>query len=170
MQTVLDSSFLTVEALATEIARAALSTSTASSTAPDLNAIQRVTVRLAKPSALMFAEAPEVQITRRPKDFRPHTSPLPAPRTMELKLSQHTAAISFGSNVGNRFVNVERALRSLEAHDAVEMVDTSFLYESDAMYVEDQRTFVNGACLVSFDARLHGPPVPLRLICLLLFF
>ncbi|KAG8857012.1 trifunctional dihydropteroate synthetase [Tulasnella sp. 330] len=155
-KTVLDSSFLTVEALVTEIARVtfdmsssasphSITTAKGSSTVSGAS-IQRVTVRLGKPSALMFAESPEVQITRTPEDFQ--TSPLLAPTTKP-KLLQHTVAISFGSNVGNRFMNIERALQSLEAHDAVKMVDTSFLYESDAMYVEDQRTFVNGACLIT---------------------
>ncbi|KAG9035092.1 trifunctional dihydropteroate synthetase [Tulasnella sp. JGI-2019a] len=155
-KTVLDSSYLTVEALVTEIARAALTTPTPppASTPQEVESnaeIHRITVRLAKPSALMFAEAPEVQITRTPQDFPLQAPPLPPPESDKVKKS-HTAAIAFGSNVGNRFDNVERALQALERKSSTgeetKVVDTSFLYESEAMYVEDQRRFVNGACLI----------------------
>lgn len=41
-------------------------------------------------------------------------------------------------------------LRLLESGDSkINVVDTSFLYETEPMYVEDQLRFVNGACLVS---------------------
>ena len=78
-----------------------------------------------------------------------------------------TAALALGSNLGDRFRNIELALRYLEnphfldddevaananvknAEDAsVVVVNTSFLYETAPMYVLDQPRFVNGACLV----------------------
>ena len=104
------------------------------------------------------------------------------------------AALALGSNLGDRFQNIERALRHLEAlhtlrshlitnasesgvgsereharrkdapdEDAngnavgvgaiededLEVVATSFLYETAPMYVTDQPAFVNCACLVS---------------------
>lgn len=78
------------------------------------------------------------------------------------KSPPHTAAIAFGSNLGDRFANIESALRLLESpgrfldtdddidqNDAeIAIIDTSFLYETAPMYVTDQPSFVNGACLV----------------------
>ncbi|KAG8981663.1 trifunctional dihydropteroate synthetase, partial [Tulasnella sp. 427] len=128
---VLESTYLTVEALITSIAEVALQPPTTA---------HRITVSLAKPSALMFADAPEIIVTRTPSDFA-------VPAALTKSTGETVAAIAFGSNVGDRFVNVERALRSLEAHGEVKVLETSFLYESTAMYVEDQRDFVNGAAL-----------------------
>jgi hypothetical protein len=78
------------------------------------------------------------------------------------KVPSHTVAIAFGSNLGDRFTNIELALRLLESpgefldvsddinqKDAeIAIMDTSFLYETAPMYVTDQPSFVNGACLV----------------------
>jgi dihydroneopterin aldolase/2-amino-4-hydroxy-6-hydroxymethyldihydropteridine diphosphokinase/dihydropteroate synthase len=70
-----------------------------------------------------------------------------------------------GSNLGDRFHNIESALRLLETPQDVfqqaenrdpssnsyfaTVVDTSFLYESSPMYVTDQPSFINCACIVS---------------------
>lgn len=74
--------------------------------------------------------------------------------------SHHTAAIALGSNLGDRFANIELALRLLEAPQNlfkvddddeerfVAVVDTSFMYESAPMYVTDQPAFINCACVV----------------------
>ena len=70
----------------------------------------------------------------------------------------HRVSIALGSNLGDRFANVEYALRLLEdvslggdqghSQDIVTIVNTSFLYETEPMYVLDQPKFVNCACLV----------------------
>ena len=70
----------------------------------------------------------------------------------------HTAVIALGSNLGDSFQNIEYALRLLEdpqafkvsddSTEVVNVIDTSFLYETSPMYVEDQPSFVNGACIV----------------------
>src|SRR6202034_1192214 len=72
--------------------------------------------------------------------------------------------ISLGSNLGDRFANIELALRLLETpahvlnHSAtgedaeVTVIDTSFLYETAPMYVTDQPSFINCACLVRFSS------------------
>lgn len=99
----------------------------------------------------MFAESPEIQIARTHADF-PRTSECTSENTTGGNADTewpHTAAIAFGSNLGDRFRNVDEAFRALEKDPlTVKVVDTSFLYETDAMYVEDQRRFLNGACLV----------------------
>lgn len=76
-------------------------------------------------------------------------------------LPVHTAAISLGSNLGDRFANIEQALRLLEVptflcdasivgdNAEVYIVDTSFMYETAPMYVTDQPLFINCACIVS---------------------
>lgn len=57
--------------------------------------------------------------------------------------------IALGSNMGDRVAEIERACRAIDADPDMRIVDTSCLYETDAMYVEDQDRFVNGACEVS---------------------
>ena len=90
----------------------------------------------------------------------------------------HTVAIALGSNLGDRFRNIELALRLLEIPQQllssdgqeesdeqgevkdekdspleltamVSVVNTSFLYETAPMYVTDQPSYINGACLVN---------------------
>ncbi|KAG1740941.1 Dihydropteroate synthase-like protein [Suillus lakei] len=70
---------------------------------------------------------------------------------------KHSVAIALGSNLGDRFANIETALRLIEQPsqllvgvdaDAVSVVDTSFMYETAPMYVTDQPRFANCACLI----------------------
>lgn len=102
------------------------------------------------------------------------------------KFSSHTVAIAFGSNLGDRFANIEFALRLLESPERfldagddidqkaaeIAIIDTSFLYETAPMYVTDQPSFINGACLVrvSICFLMDGDRLPrlcfrLRQIC-----
>jgi len=127
-----------------------------------------------------MADSAEIEITRDLTDYS--LSPLPgAPRAGDSRLvqlisaiqppndekpSSRVVAIAFGSNLGDRFANIEFALRLLESpgkfldvgddinqKDAeVAIIDTSFLYETAPMYVTDQPSFVNGACLVCLHA------------------
>ncbi|KAG6841150.1 hypothetical protein C0991_001427 [Blastosporella zonata] len=86
------------------------------------------------------------------------------------------AAIALGSNLGDRFHNIELALRLLEVPQAglssedleqcgtdayTAVVDTSFMYETTPMYVTDQPSFINCACLIETNL---PPVVLLRLI------
>jgi dihydroneopterin aldolase/2-amino-4-hydroxy-6-hydroxymethyldihydropteridine diphosphokinase/dihydropteroate synthase len=66
--------------------------------------------------------------------------------------AKHSVAIALGSNLGDRFANIETALRLIEqpnqlltsvAADAISVVDTSFMYETAPMYVTDQPRFAN---------------------------
>lgn len=151
-----------------------------------------VNVRVAKPHALALADSAEIEITRDLADYSSLSvldvtrersdshlaqfiSAIQPPR--DQKLPSHKVVIAFGSNLGDRFANIEIALRSLESpgkflaagddinqKDAeIAIVDTSFLYETAPMYVTDQPSFVNGACLVclhSFHSAMNDGHLP----------
>jgi dihydroneopterin aldolase/2-amino-4-hydroxy-6-hydroxymethyldihydropteridine diphosphokinase/dihydropteroate synthase len=61
-------------------------------------------------------------------------------------------ALALGSNIGDRVANIEGALSYLERNSDVRIVDTSFLYETQPMYVSDQPKFINAACLVRIQS------------------
>lgn len=67
--------------------------------------------------------------------------------------------IALGSNVGNRVEEIEKACRAIDADPDMRIVDTSFLYETKPMYVEDQERFVNGACEVITESGENGSGV-----------
>ncbi|KAF9653694.1 Dihydropteroate synthase [Thelephora ganbajun] len=164
------SSFLTVEAYITKLAQTLL--------VKNRERWTSVNVRVAKPHALALADSAEIEITRYLSGYsslsiadvtrarrNSHLAQLISatqPPRDEKPPSSHTVAIAFGSNLGDRFANIELALRLLESpgqfldagddinqKDAeVAIIDTSFLYETTPMYVTDQPSFVNGACLV----------------------
>ncbi|EIW53425.1 Dihydropteroate synthase [Trametes versicolor FP-101664 SS1] len=166
-----DSKFLTVESLASEVAKLTL-TFLADATA-------RATVRISKPSALLTAEASELEVTRSFADLdtsstdssglteTPNTPVTISKPTSGSKSAgpssslPHRAAIAIGGNMGDRFANIECALRLLEAPGAdieswtgeprVIVVDTSFMYETAPMYVAEQPRFINCACVVETD-------------------
>jgi hypothetical protein len=69
---------------------------------------------------------------------------IPTRRKME-----RGVVVALGSNVGNRIEEIEKACRAIDADPDMRIVDTSSLYETKPMYVEDQERFVNGACEVS---------------------
>lgn len=62
---------------------------------------------------------------------------------------QRGVVVALGSNVGNRVEEIEKACQAIDADPDMRIVDTSCLYETEPMYVEDQERFVNGACEVS---------------------
>lgn len=75
----------------------------------------------------------------------------------------YLAALALGSNLGDRFQNIERALQCLESlpqspdstvFGTLNVIDTSFMYETAPMYVVDQPSFINCACLVSTNQLL----------------
>ena len=156
-------SFLTLEALVAAVADKVASLTTG---------LDSVTVCGGKPNALSCAEAAEVKITRTAKEIYARAVPA-APTngntfgyksrstTLNPRIDAHTVAIALGSNLGDRFANIELALRLLEApaHDLVQgagaayvnVVDTSFMYETEPMYVTDQPKFINCTCLVGLS-------------------
>ncbi|KAI0672357.1 Dihydropteroate synthase [Trametes maxima] len=172
-----ESKYLTVESLASQIAKFVLTFVADESTS--------TTVRVSKPSALLTAAASEVEVTRSftdiPTNNAVHSTATPqhtAPPSIYSAGSDtgasagltgsvvnpprpHPAAISIGANIGDRFANIECALRLLEAPGAdlenwtgeprVVIVDTSFMYETSPMYVAEQPRFINCACMVETD-------------------
>lgn len=66
---------------------------------------------------------------------------------------QRGVVVALGSNIGNRIEEIEKACRAIDADPDMRIVDTSFLYETKPMYVEDQGHFVNGACEASEQTR-----------------
>ena len=164
-QHVSESSYLTLEALASSAAHTAL--------VHVGEERARVKVRAAKPHALRpAAAAAEVEISRTLQDYEhgvPETiSVLPsdaAPPSLTALLTsitesegpvqyRHRAALALGANLGDRFANIELALRLLETPPTggdtprAAVVDTSFMYETAPMYVTDQPKFINCACMV----------------------
>ncbi|KAJ1301145.1 hypothetical protein OPQ81_003557 [Rhizoctonia solani] len=135
----LASAYQTVESLAAAIAQVVLQAG---------QHIDEITVRVGKPSALMMANTAAVQITRNLADFGLSGPALYRALEFTPPQGQHVAILALGSNMGDRFVNIEKGLQALEKA-GVKIVDTSYLYETKAMYHEDQASFVNGACAIS---------------------
>lgn len=65
----------------------------------------------------------------------------------------HRAYLGVGSNMGQRMGNISKALKELERVNSGEgktrVTATSFLYESEAMYVTEQASFLNAVVEVS---------------------
>ena len=60
---------------------------------------------------------------------------------------RHRAYIALGSNVGDRLSMIELACREMN-NRGIRVQKTSALYETRAMYLEDQQSFINGGCEV----------------------
>ncbi|KAK3807680.1 MAG: Dihydropteroate synthase-like protein [Benniella sp.] len=155
------SSYKTVEAFVTSVARIAI----------EKCHVSKITVKVEKPSAIIFAGSAGVEITRDKEFFaksaahRAHvrsTSSVPA--SLETRADSqiptrgpvpahltHVVYLALGSNMGDSAANITNALRLLEQDDNVRVVDTSFLYETPPMYVKDQPPFLNAACKVKTD-------------------
>jgi hypothetical protein len=61
---------------------------------------------------------------------------------------RHRAFIGLGSNMGDRMKMIERACKLLEQSGEVSILRTSSLWETKAMYIENQADFLNGVCEV----------------------
>ncbi|KAJ3166423.1 trifunctional dihydropteroate synthetase [Geranomyces variabilis] len=142
--------YKTVEALATSIAKLLIQQCH----------VPKVTVRVEKPSAIVFAAAAGVEITRDREYFdleesNQRSAAASAINTAVASSNEtttsaddarlpHIAYIALGTNLGDRGKNIEDALQKLEGSPAVKLLDTSFLYETAPMYVVDQPSFLNG--------------------------
>ncbi|KAK8207556.1 Dihydropteroate synthase-like protein [Phyllosticta capitalensis] len=67
------------------------------------------------------------------------------------------AFIALGSNMGDRIAMIEKACRAMERAGDIRILRTSSLWETAPMYVEDQDSFVNGACEIETTLE----PIPL---------
>ncbi|KAK7040701.1 trifunctional dihydropteroate synthetase [Paramarasmius palmivorus] len=159
--------YLTLEALASYIALETLR----ELRQQHANLSPKVTIKAAKPYALVFAGSSEVEIRRTIEDYRNELdNPSTITQLPESGSKTHTVAIAIGSNIGDSYQNIEQALRLLEQPHQVlneasdiflEVIDTSFLYESAPMYVTEQPSFINCACMVETNLK------PLHLLALL---
>lgn len=50
--------------------------------------------------------------------------------------------------MGDRVAMIEKACKEMEATGKIKLIRTSSLWDTKAMYVEDQDNFVNGVCEV----------------------
>lgn len=69
------------------------------------------------------------------------------------KPRKRTVYVALGSNLGDRVAEIEKACRMMDER-GLRVKRTSSLWETKAMYVEDQNHFINGACEVRFPC-LH---------------
>ncbi|MDQ3249872.1 MAG: dihydropteroate synthase, partial [Chloroflexota bacterium] len=64
-----------------------------------------------------------------------------------------TVYLALGSNLGDRVTHIHRALQALTAFATT--IETSFLYESRAQYINDQPDFLNAVCRISTHLTPH---------------
>ncbi|GAA5991880.1 hypothetical protein JCM10908_002253 [Rhodotorula pacifica] len=169
--------------------------------------VPRTTVRVSKPSALMFAKYPSVSVTRTRAHFPSlrnlGTAAATAPAQMsafspaaatagssrgiassaaasspnnpdsspglkeESTPTLRTAFIGLGTNLGSRPGNLNNAVTQLDlalagpGRGRGRIVETSWMYESEAMYHEEQDKFLNAA------VKIETTLAPLDLLALL---
>ena len=68
-------------------------------------------------------------------------------RSRDFQSGRHRAFLALGSNLGNRVEMIEWALREM-GNRGLSVSRTSALYETKPMYLENQQSFINGACEV----------------------
>ncbi|KAJ2919771.1 hypothetical protein MD484_g734, partial [Candolleomyces efflorescens] len=176
-ESIYHSEYLTLEALASYVAKYVLSV-VSNGTTP-----AKVSVSTSKPHALSNAASAEVVIHRDASDYQeqePNTpsqiDALSSATSTAIVGRTHTAVLALGTNLGDRFHNIEYAVRLLEIPGEIlrevhpeedsslmtlKVIDTSFLYETEPMYVTDQPKFINGACVVETNL---SPLTLLRLV------
>ena len=73
----------------------------------------------------------------------------------DVQNGRHRAYLALGSNVGNRIEMIESAIQEM-TNRGLSVIRTSALYETKPMYLEDQETFINGACEVCNNTAVHA--------------
>ena len=68
-------------------------------------------------------------------------------RSKDFQSGRHRAFLALGSNLGNRVEMIESAVREM-GDRGLSVSRTSALYETKPMYLENQESFINGACEV----------------------
>ncbi|EDO19077.1 hypothetical protein Kpol_2000p42 [Vanderwaltozyma polyspora DSM 70294] len=83
------------------------------------------------------------------------SSPFNLP-VLERKISKiNSAFLAFGSNVGDRFANINNALSLLQQNEKVNIEKVSSLFESEPMYFKDQSPFMNGCIEITTQLTPH---------------
>ncbi|KAJ3359766.1 trifunctional dihydropteroate synthetase [Allomyces javanicus] len=154
-------SFKTIEALCHHVARHCL----------DRCSMHQLTIKIEKPSAIVFAKSSAVEVTRDLawlNAIKAHeraastTATFQRTRRSSLLVPPPTASnvayIALGSNLGDRAGHIHRALDEMVARCGAVIADTSFLYETEPMYVTDQPRFLNAAC------KIYTPLAPIELL------
>ena len=68
-------------------------------------------------------------------------------QSKDFQSGRHRAFLALGSNLGNRVEMIESAVRKM-GDRGLSVSRTSALYETKPMYLENQESFINGACEV----------------------
>lgn len=58
------------------------------------------------------------------------------------------AILAIGGNMGDRYGMIQKALMLIQSYNDTRLTDTSYLYESESMYVLDQPHFLNGVLAI----------------------
>jgi dihydroneopterin aldolase/2-amino-4-hydroxy-6-hydroxymethyldihydropteridine diphosphokinase/dihydropteroate synthase len=109
--------------------------------------LPRVVLRVEKPNALLFADYASVEVERCWK----HEKVVTIEKEEEKEQPTTLVYLGLGSNLGNRAENIRMALQLLSTyHDGLgyRLLDTSFLYETQPMYITGQPMFLNAACKI----------------------
>ncbi|OCF73643.1 dihydropteroate synthase [Kwoniella mangroviensis CBS 8886] len=101
-----------------------------------------LSITIRKPSAIPFA-VPSITIHRTKSNY-----PLSTSSSSSSSSADKRIFIAVGSNIGDRVDNLQKAINELQNHGC-QLKNTSRLYESEPMYVEDQDRFVNGVIEIS---------------------
>jgi dihydroneopterin aldolase len=161
------SSYQTIESLAQALCDDLLSLPLPAAYSP----LPSITVRVSKPYAITFAKYASVEITRSlgglqsPAANAPSASSPRREPDISGQGEEHVAYLAMGSNMGDRLGHIKSALKQLDECGSSRVVETSFLYESEPMYVEDQAKFMNGAVKVRITSHPFGQS---RRTCLLI--
>ena len=146
------SGYKTIEAFGVTVARLAL----------EKCHVNKISVRVEKPSAILFADCSGIEVTRdrvwlqqvleveekAGQKFIHYAGKLNYSKEVPANYSQ-IAYIAFGSNVGDRVDNINQAFALLEKECSSAVMDTSFLYETPPMYYTEQPAFLNGVCKIA---------------------
>jgi dihydroneopterin aldolase/2-amino-4-hydroxy-6-hydroxymethyldihydropteridine diphosphokinase/dihydropteroate synthase len=146
------SGYKTIEAFGVTVARLAL----------EKCHVNKIAVRVEKPSAILFADCSGIEVVRdrvwlkqmieaeekTGQKFIHYAGKLNFSKEIPAGYT-HTAYIAFGSNVGDRVDNINKAFGLLETECSSVVLDTSFLYETPPMYYTEQPAFLNGVCKIA---------------------
>ncbi|GAA5808399.1 hypothetical protein MFLAVUS_001790 [Mucor flavus] len=152
------SGYKTIEAFGVTVARLAL----------EKCHVNKISVRVEKPSAILFADCSGIEVTRdrvwlkrvleaeekAGQKFIHAAGKLNYTKEVPANYTQ-TAYIAFGSNIGDRVDNINKAFALLEKECSSVVLDTSFLYETPPMYYLEQPAFLNGVCKIATSLTPH---------------